>query len=94
MPENGFHVARALVGAEGTCVTVLEATLRLVPWPKHRSLLVLGYPSVYEAGDHVVEIRESGCIGLEGLDDRLVEDMKKKHIHPRDTSSCPTARAG
>ena len=33
LPENGFHVARALVGTEGTCVTVLEATLRLVPSP-------------------------------------------------------------
>src|SRR5438105_7582767 len=27
LPENGFHVARALVGTEGTCVTVLEAKL-------------------------------------------------------------------
>src|SRR5919202_2632248 len=25
LPEHGFHVARALVGTEGTCVTVLEA---------------------------------------------------------------------
>src|SRR5207248_2581950 len=25
LPERGFHVARALVGSEGTCVTVLEA---------------------------------------------------------------------
>src|SRR5215469_846037 len=33
LPENGFHVARALVGTEGTCVTVLEATCRLVESP-------------------------------------------------------------
>src|SRR4030095_9195318 len=33
LPENGFHVARALVGSEGTCVTVLEATCRLVESP-------------------------------------------------------------
>ncbi len=92
LPENGFHVARALVGAEGTCVTVLEATLRLVPWPKHRSLLVLGYPSVYEAADHVVEIRAAGCIGLEGLDDRLVDDMMKKHIHPREAKLLPEGK--
>src|SRR5438270_1100801 len=26
LPEQGFHVARALVGSEGTCVTVLEAS--------------------------------------------------------------------
>src|SRR5947199_149939 len=33
LPENGFDVARALVGSEGTCVTILEALLRLVPSP-------------------------------------------------------------
>src|SRR5580704_3953921 len=33
LPENGFHVARALVGSEGTCVTILEATCRLVESP-------------------------------------------------------------
>src|SRR6266700_6305693 len=27
LPENGFHVARALVGSEGTCVTILQATV-------------------------------------------------------------------
>src|SRR5581483_4922831 len=27
--ERGFHLARALVGTEGTCVTILEATLHL-----------------------------------------------------------------
>src|SRR5947208_5446165 len=44
LPENGFHVARALVGTEGTCVTVLEARMRLVHSPPARSLLVLVYP--------------------------------------------------
>ena len=29
LPENGFHVARALVGSEGTCMTVVSATLNL-----------------------------------------------------------------
>jgi FAD/FMN-containing dehydrogenase len=37
LPENGFHVARALVGSEGTCVTILEATTRLVYSPPARS---------------------------------------------------------
>src|SRR5207237_2198504 len=56
LPENGFHVARALVGTEGTCVTVLEATTRLVHSPPARSLLVLGYPDVEAAGHRVVDI--------------------------------------
>jgi FAD/FMN-containing dehydrogenase len=34
LPERGFNVARALVGTEGTCVTVLQAKLKLVPSPQ------------------------------------------------------------
>jgi len=41
LPENGFDVARSLVGTEGTCVTILEATVRLIASPPARALLVL-----------------------------------------------------
>src|SRR5205085_1672335 len=41
LPEKGFHVARALVGSECTCVMILEATVRLVDSPPARALLVL-----------------------------------------------------
>src|SRR5690606_8692152 len=41
LPEKDFNVARALVGSEGTCVTILEAELELVPSPPARVLLVL-----------------------------------------------------
>jgi FAD/FMN-containing dehydrogenase/Fe-S oxidoreductase len=81
LPEKGFNVARALVGSEGTLATVLEATVRLVHSPPARSLLVLGYPSVYEAADHVSEILEYGPTGLEGLDRCLVQDMEGKGQH-------------
>jgi FAD/FMN-containing dehydrogenase/Fe-S oxidoreductase len=92
LPERGFNVARALVGSEGTCVTILRATLTLVPSPRARALLVLGYPSVFEAGDHVPEIREYRPIGLEGLDDRLIDDMTKKKLHPADVRLMPEGR--
>jgi len=92
LPERGFHVARALVGTEGTCVTILEARLHLVHSPPEKSVLVLGYPDVYSAGDHVTEIMEFKPIGLEGLDDVLVQDMKKKHIHPADLKLLPDGR--
>jgi FAD/FMN-containing dehydrogenase/Fe-S oxidoreductase len=84
LPERGFNVARALVGTEGTCVTVLSATCRLVPSPPARTLLVLGYPSVFEAGDHVPEVLSYDPIGLEGIDEELVEFMAAKHLHPGD----------
>lgn len=92
LPENGFHVARALVGSEGTCVTVLEATVRLVHSPQARTLVVLGYPDVYTAGDHVPEILRHGPLGLEGIDDVLVEAMKRKNLHPRGVALLPPGR--
>jgi Fe-S oxidoreductase len=90
LPENGFHVARALVGSECTCVVVLEATLRLIPNPRARSLLVLGYPDVYHAGDHVPDALEYQPIGLEGLDDRFISDLKKKGLNLADIALLPS----
>ncbi|MBZ4334763.1 FAD-binding and (Fe-S)-binding domain-containing protein [Corallococcus sp. AS-1-12] len=89
LPENGFHVARALVGTEGTCVTVLEATLKLVPEPGARSLLVLGYPDVFRAADDVPEVVEAGPIGLEGMDAKLIDGMRRKHLHVQDLPLLP-----
>lgn len=89
LPERGFNIAQALVGTEGTCVVILEARVRLVEWPRARSLLVLGYPSVYEAADHVIEVLDAGPIAIEGIDDRLVDDMKKMRIHPEDLQLLP-----
>jgi len=77
LPENGFHVARALVGSEGTCATVLEATCRLVESPQERVLLVLGWPDVFLCADHVPQIMEHGPIGLEGIDDLIVNASRR-----------------
>jgi FAD/FMN-containing dehydrogenase/Fe-S oxidoreductase len=89
LPENGFNVARALVGTEGTCVTILEATTRLVSSPPVRTLLVLGYPDAYRAADHVTEILAYGPIGLEGFDARLVSNIRKKHLQAENTLLLP-----
>ena len=77
--EDGrFNVARALVGSESTCVTILEAKVKLVySYPK-RVILLLGYPSVYEAGDHVPELLKYKPIGFEGLDDLLINHVQTK----------------
>ncbi len=89
LPEQGFQVARALVGTEGTCVTVLEATVRLVHSPPARVLVVLGYADVYAACDHVPAILEHHPVGLEGFDDILVHYMKRKGLHPDDLPLLP-----
>jgi FAD/FMN-containing dehydrogenase/Fe-S oxidoreductase len=89
LPENGFHVARALVGTEGTCVTVLEATVRLVSSPLARALLVLGFSDAYIAADHVPEIMAHQPIALEGFDSALIENMRKKNLHPAEAALLP-----
>ncbi len=78
LPENGFNVARALVGSESTLVTILEATVILVPAPKARTLVVLGYPDIYTAAEDVMEILEYKPTGLEGMDHLLFKFVKDK----------------
>ena len=81
LPENGFNVARALVGSEGTCVTILDATCRLVESPQARVLLVIGYPDVYQCADHVPEVMVHKPIGLEGFDHWLVDFSRIKNVN-------------
>jgi FAD/FMN-containing dehydrogenase/Fe-S oxidoreductase len=92
LPENGFNVARALVGSESTCATVLEATCLLLPAPKIKVLVLLGYPDVYQAADHVPDVLEFHPIALEGLDDILIDHMKRKGLHPDDLAMLPEGR--
>jgi FAD/FMN-containing dehydrogenase/Fe-S oxidoreductase len=89
LPENGFHVARALVGSEGTCVTTLEATCRLVESPPERILLVIGCRDVFECADLVPEILSHKPIGLEGVDHWLVECTRRKNLNPEGLSLLP-----
>jgi FAD/FMN-containing dehydrogenase/Fe-S oxidoreductase len=89
LPENGFHVARALVGSEGTCVTVLEATCRLVQSPPERVLLVIAYPDIYQCADQVPAVMAHKPIGLEGMDNLLVEYTRRMGINSEGLALLP-----
>ncbi len=89
LPEAGFDVAKALVGTEGTCVTVLHATVQLMEAKPARTLVVLGYPDAYSAGDHVPVVRKHRPVGLEGIDSTLIGYMKMKGLHPEDVDLLP-----
>lgn len=82
LPERGFHVARALAGSEGTCVTFLEATVRLTPAPKSRVLVVLGYGDIVQAAEAVPEILKAEPLGLEGMDRFLVDNEFTRRSYP------------
>jgi len=89
LPENGINVARALVGSEGTCVTVLEATCRLVESPPERALLLIAYSDIFECADRVPEIMSHKPIGLEGIDELLVEFSRRKGINAEGIALLP-----
>src|SRR5207244_10892327 len=66
--DGRFNLARTVVGSESTLLTILEATINLIESPKQRTLLVLGYPDVYQAADHLSDILPSKPIGLAAID--------------------------
>jgi FAD/FMN-containing dehydrogenase/Fe-S oxidoreductase len=92
LPENGFHVARALVGTEGTCVTILEATCELKHSPQHRRLVALGFSDAFVAADHVPAVLAHKPIGLEGFDRHLVDSMLRKNLLVDDVKLLPHGR--
>ncbi|WGD41801.1 FAD-binding and (Fe-S)-binding domain-containing protein [Streptomyces cathayae] len=90
LPENGFDVAGALVGSEGTLVTVLHAELDLVPVPAYRSLLVLGYDDIRAAADDVPRLLEHCAPNqLEALDGRMAQLMREEHAYLESLDTLP-----
>lgn len=93
LPENGFNVARALVGSEGTCALILQARTKLVHSPQKRVLLVLGYPDIYCAGDAVPEILPFQPIAMEGLDYRIIGGLQERGLKQADIGLLPPGQA-
>ena len=76
LPENGFNLARALVGTEGSCVTMLEATVDLVPMPAARVLTVVGYPGPFGAADAAPGFLDLAPLTIEGMDVALIAALR------------------
>ncbi|MGK9465197.1 FAD-binding and (Fe-S)-binding domain-containing protein (plasmid) [Streptomyces sp. G6] len=93
LPQQGFDVAGLLTGSESTLVTVLRAELELVPVPKHTALVVLGYPDICQAADHVPAVLEHQPAALEGVDHQLIHFQQKKHLNPAALKELPDGRA-
>ncbi|WP_225829681.1 FAD-binding and (Fe-S)-binding domain-containing protein [Streptomyces sp. NK08204] len=82
LPEKGFDLARALVGSEGTLVTVLRAELDLVPVPGAEAIVVLGYDDICAAADDVPRLlAHSNPTQLEALDGRMAQLMREEHAY-------------
>jgi len=77
LEENGFHVARALTGTEGTCATILSAVVELVPDPPAKALAILGFDDICAAADAIREVVEHDPIGCEGIDHNFVRYARR-----------------
>ena len=93
LPENGFNVARALVGSEGTLVSVLQARVRLIENPKHKRLIVLGFADIYLAGDSVPELMPFKPIAMEGLDWNIIGGLNARNLKQAEVALLPEGRA-
>ncbi len=75
LPENGFDVARALVGSEGTCAIVVAARVRLVPVATFPLLLCVAYRSVSDAARDITTVLPYEPSAVEGIDRKIVATM-------------------
>ena len=68
---------------------MLEATCRLVESPPARVLLLIAYPDIYQCADHVPDVMAHKPIGLEGVDDLLVEYTRRRGINSEGLALLP-----
>jgi len=93
LPENGFNVARALVGSEGTCALTLQAEALLVKSPPHRVLVVRAFADIGAAGDAVPEVLAAGPIACEGLDEAIIGGLRERRLRLEDIALLPPGKA-
>lgn len=70
--ESHTALQKVMIGTEGTLGFITEATLRTVPLPVERAVLLLGFTSVQQAAEIVPHLLESRPSAIELLDRRLI----------------------
>ncbi len=78
----GYDLTKLLIGSEGTLAIVTEATLKLIPPPKHKKTMLAMFTDLYDAARTVSKIIENRIIPatLEFMDNptiRVVDDYAK-----------------
>jgi glycolate oxidase len=78
--KTGFDLTRLLVGSEGLLGIVTEVTLKLIPLPPSRALLVAGFDSMKEAARAIREIFQRGFLpcALEVADQFTLDAVRRR----------------
>lgn len=67
-----IELQKVMIGSEGTLGFITEATLRTVPLPVERAVMLLGFTSMQQATEAVPALMESAPAAIELLDRRLI----------------------
>ncbi len=73
--SSGYNLHRLIIGSEGTLAVVTRAVLKLLPLPRHRSLLLAPFPDLERAAQGVNAVFWTGITpsALEIMDRRSIE---------------------
>jgi glycolate oxidase len=84
--STGYHLTQLVIGSEGTLGIVTEITLKLIPYPKYRTLLLASFKDARDACACVPSIFEAGvqASAIEFMDRKGVELSVKSHTIPFD----------
>jgi FAD/FMN-containing dehydrogenase/Fe-S oxidoreductase len=83
---GGLDLAKFVVGSEGTLLTVVEATVRLVPAPRHRVIAVGHFASAQAAIEATQDALACQPAAVELLD-RTILDLSRQKIEYRSLGS-------
>ena len=75
----GYDLMRLICGSEGTLAVITEATLRLIPGPESRALLVIPFADEFEWIEVIQRIFESGVLpcSIEYMDSACISVNKR-----------------
>ncbi len=82
--STGYNLTQLMVGSEGTLGVITEATLKLLPWPRHNALMLVPFASADAACAAVAAIFQAGVqpSALEFMERdavRLAQDFTGDH---------------
>ncbi|MHA1784150.1 MAG: FAD-binding oxidoreductase, partial [Candidatus Helarchaeota archaeon] len=76
---GGINLLNLFIGSEGTLGIIIEATLRILPIPKYKGVLVAAYDDLRKSGETITNIYKNGVIpsAIEILDKSAVLAIRK-----------------
>jgi anaerobic glycerol-3-phosphate dehydrogenase C subunit len=72
-----LNLARVVIGSEGTLGVVVEAKLNVVPLPKHKSILLVHFKSLFDAVDSTETIVETKPAAAELIDEFILSSARR-----------------